>query len=101
MSIERGDALYATASVQTLAAVSSIIIQNGVFASVIRNDAGDYTLVLGPGLGIDELQCTIYATARGNVASSFRIVHVSDEEKRVICTNCQADVDFDLFILRP
>lgn len=101
MSIERGDALYAAASVRTIAAVSSIIVQSGQFQSVVRNDVGDYTLVLGPGLGVDELQCTIQVTARGNNAADFRVVHVSDEQKRVVCGNCNADIDFDLFILKP
>lgn len=101
MSIERGDALHAAASVQTIAAFSSFLLQSGDFQSVVRQDIGDYMLTLGPGRGVDQLQCVIVLCARGNLTSAFRIQHVSDEQKRVICDNCNADVDFDVLIVKP
>lgn len=77
----------AWALVTFAAGVPSIAQQDGSFDSVTANGAGDVTLNLKSGFGIDSTQCGWATQVSGALAASqltsFGLVHTSDEAKRI------------------
>jgi hypothetical protein len=116
MSIERGDALWASCAVHTDVEVGPSFLVNNGFApfgvgvtpvTSFQNGVGDYSMVLQA--QIDPRSSTVFATLRSAlngtiVVERFPAGPTEDFELRVRTfdgVNEPADRDFDLFVLKP
>lgn len=98
MALEISNSYWAMCAVD--AGAPPAVVFNRGFASVTRNGAGDYTLVLDQ--GIDSTQCGFKVTPRQSPGAIVAVVHTSDTDKQILLFNAAgvaADVDFDVLVL--
>lgn len=88
------------------------VCQDGSFASVVRNGAGDYTLNLQPNEGAAATECVCWASPRAVIAASgavsMGVNHTSPTAKEVTIVqeaaaggaSTRTDVNFDFALIR-